>query len=104
MKKQFLFAAFLAIVFNVRSQVILITDPDNNQANPINCTVFNDGAVQNFYDSGNAGANYGNNENVDITICPSLSTGSKVSVSFGINAGFILTIWLFGFSTTEKRI
>lgn len=110
MKKQFLFAAFLAIVFNVRSQVILITDTDNNQANPINCAVFNDGSVQNFYDSGNAGANYGNNENVDITICPSLSTGSKVSVSFGINAGFSWnvdasdTIYVYDGPTTSSPL
>lgn len=67
---------------------ILITGPDNPQSNPINCLAFNDGSVQNFYDSGADTADYGINENEVITICPDLVNGGKISVSFATNIGF----------------
>lgn len=84
----FLFLLFFASAVQLSNAQIVITDADNGPSNPINCSVFNDGSVQNFYDSGNAGANYGNNENEAITICPDLTNGAKVSVAFGTNIGF----------------
>ncbi len=79
---------FLTTTILLCNAQILITDPDNGQSNPINCSLFNDGSVQNFFDSGNAGADYSNNENEVITICPDLTNGYKISVAFAINIGF----------------
>ena len=72
------------------AQTITITDPDYDQANPITCANFDDGSVQNFFDAGGAGGNYGNNQNEVIVICPDINAlvGSKVTVAFAINVGF----------------
>lgn len=88
--KQFFSALLLLGVTTVSQAQILITDPDFDQNNPINCANFDDGSVQNFYDSGNSGANYGDNENQVITICPDLANlvGSKISITFATNVGF----------------
>jgi gliding motility-associated-like protein len=101
---------FVALTIQVSTAQILITDPDNGPSNPINCQVFNDGAVQNFYDSGNSGANYGNNENQVITICPDLISGGKVSVAFATNIGFIWdvdasdTLFIYDGSSTSAPL
>ncbi len=73
---------------STQAQNILITDADYDQANPIDCNVFNDGTIQNFFDSGNTGADYGPNENDTLVICPDPGTGSKVSIAFATNAGY----------------
>jgi hypothetical protein len=88
--KRFLSALLMLGAAGVAQAQILITDPDFDQNNPINCANFDDGSVQNFYDSGNSGANYGDNENQVITICPDLSNlvGSKISITFATNVGF----------------
>ena len=91
MKKKLLFPLLITVIGITASygqSIIVITDPDNGPTNPINCNLFNNGSIANFFDSGGAGANYGNNENQVITICPDLLNGSKMSCSFGINAGF----------------
>jgi hypothetical protein len=82
--------ASLSMLFclSAGAQTITITDPDYDTTNPINCNLFDDGSVQNFFDSGGAGGNYGNNENQTLVICPDLSLGSKVTVAFAINVGF----------------
>ncbi len=89
MKLKFL-ASILFFCFTAEISIaqILITGPDNSPSNPINCTLFNDGSVQNFFDSGGALSDYGNNENEVITICPDLVNGDKISVSFATNIGF----------------
>lgn len=88
MRKYSLTLAALLISVLSFGQNILITDADYDQANPLDCGNFNDGSVQNFFDSGDAGSDYSANENETLTICPDPSTGSKVTVAFGINAGF----------------
>lgn len=68
---------------------VLITDPNFTGNNECDCqNVFTNGSLAHFFDSGGAGANYQDNEDEEITFCPDLSTGTKVSVAFGINAGF----------------
>jgi len=69
-------------------QVVLITDSDFTPMNPLDCNVFSNGSVQNFFDSGNNTANYAANESEIITICPDLINGSKVTIAFGVNAGY----------------
>ncbi len=56
--------------------------------NPLDCNVYSDGAVTNFFDGGNSTGTYANNASDTITICPDLSLGSKVTLSFGTNSGF----------------
>lgn len=79
---------FVVLIARLSNAQILITDVDYAPSNPINCLLYNDGSVQNFFDSGAAGANYGNNENEVITICPDLINGGKISVAFATNIGF----------------
>jgi gliding motility-associated-like protein len=87
-----LFVAFICLTsFLGKAQTISITDPDNGPSNPINCANFDDGSVQNFLDNGGAG-NYAPNSKDTITICPDLSAGSKVNVTFATNIGFTFNI------------
>ena len=59
---------------------------------PCNCSNdFNNGSFMNFFDTGGAGMPYSPNEYEVITLCPD-STGSKMVVAFGINAGYTLNI------------
>jgi len=97
----FLFACICLLSF--AQPDVLITDADYTSSGQGDCacaTDFNDGSVQNFHDSGGAGAGYGANENDTITFCPD-GTGSKVFIAFGINVGYTLdvdvsdTIFLF---------
>jgi len=87
MKKFLLFTSAFFFLQIVKAQTITITDPDYNQSGPIDCTLFDDGSVQNFFDSGLSG-NYSDNENEEIVICPDLVNGSKITAAFAINVGF----------------
>jgi len=67
---------------------VLITDADFTGSNSCDCVNdFVNGSLAHFFDSGNGG-NYSDNEDETIVFCPDLLTGTKVSVAFGINAGF----------------
>ena len=68
------------------SQMVTMGDAGHPLSNPANCSVFGTG-VTNFQDPGAAG-NYPPNYNDTIVFCPDLTTGTKMSISFGINAGF----------------
>jgi len=94
MIRKLLFAV-LFVVGNLgvtMSQSVLITDPNFDQSNPLNCTNFSSGSVQNFFDSGNTGGDYANNEDETIVLCPDLALGSKVTIAFGINTGFTFDV------------
>lgn len=89
MKKFLILIGGLSFGYFANAQAILITDPDYPQSAPIDCSLYDDGSVTNFFDSGNNSANYGDNENETITICPDLTAGgSKVTVAFATNIGF----------------
>ncbi|MES2140541.1 MAG: gliding motility-associated C-terminal domain-containing protein [Bacteroidota bacterium] len=110
MKKLIPALFFVTLIFNLSEAQILITGPDNAPSNPINCPLFNDGSVRNFFDSGDAAADYGNNENEVITICPDLVNGSKISVSFATNIGFSWnvdatdTLYIYDGSSTSAAL
>ena len=82
----FAFISFIGV-----NQTLLLSDPDYNQANPLNCngiippppsgTNFSDGA-----------GNYAPNMNEVLVLCPDLTQGSKVSIAFATNSGFEFNI------------
>ena len=108
--KLFFCLCFVMVILKPSVAQILITGPDNAPSNPINCSLFNDGSVQNFFDSGGGVTDYGNNENEVITICPDLTNGSKVSVSFATNIGFSWnvdatdTLYIYDGSSTSAAL
>jgi subtilisin-like proprotein convertase family protein len=86
------FSVFFAFIsFVALNQALLLSDPDHNQANPLNCsgiippppsgTNFSDGA-----------GNYSPNMNEVLVLCPDLTQGSKVSIAFATNIGFEFNI------------
>ena len=72
-----------------QSPPILITDADMDASSPMDCNVYSPDpmAPANFFDSGGNSANYSDNENETITICPDLTLGSKVTSSFAMGGG-----------------
>ncbi|HCQ28734.1 MAG TPA: hypothetical protein DIU39_00505 [Flavobacteriales bacterium] len=93
MKKNYILASVLSIlsISYGFGQTILITDPDFDQNNPLDCNTYNNGSVTNFQDGGGSG-NYLPNSDDTIVLCPDLVNGSKVTLAFGINAGFTFDV------------
>jgi gliding motility-associated-like protein len=90
-KKIILLSIALVFSFSYSAQ-ILITDADLDVASPLDCAA-NAGPIANFFDTGNSGSNYGNNEDEDITVCPDYSNGSnKLGVTFGTNTGLVFGV------------
>ncbi|MDG1840966.1 MAG: gliding motility-associated C-terminal domain-containing protein [Crocinitomicaceae bacterium] len=81
---------FLSCFLKLNAQVVNMGDPGHPLSNPADCGVFGTGN-QNFQDPGGAG-NYPANYNDTIVFCPDLNTGTKMSISFGINAGSTFNI------------
>jgi len=67
-------------------QVVTMGDPGYPPNAPVDCSVFGTNGT-NFQDPGQAN-NYPSNFNDTIVFCPELPTGTKMSITFGINAGF----------------
>jgi hypothetical protein len=90
MRNFLVFCLVFGTVFSAISQLSL-SDPDYNQANPLDCgaiiptgnpgTNFTDGA-----------GNYAPNMNEVIVLCPDPLQGTKVSVAFATNIGFEFNI------------
>lgn len=78
-----IFSGSLAIAQNVN-----MGDPGYPLSNTIPCATFSNGSTPNFFDDGGNGANYSANYNDTITFCPNLAEGTKVTLTYGINAGF----------------
>lgn len=71
---------------NSYGQNVIMGDVGFLEANPADCNTFGVGA-NNFFDDGN-GANYSANFNDTTTFCPDLNLGTKMTMTFAINAGF----------------
>ena len=92
MKKIFLTLGVIAYSFASFGQ-ILITDPDLDVANPMDCDAAGAGPTGNFFDSGGDAADYAANENEVFVVCPDYASNtSKLSLTFGINAGLAFDV------------
>ena len=60
------------------------------ESNPADCSTFGVGG-NNFFDDGSAG-NYSANFNDTTVFCPDLSQGTKMTLTFAINAGFTFDV------------
>lgn len=67
-------------------QNVIMGDVGYTETNPADCSTFGVGA-NNFFDDGNAG-NYSANFNDTTVFCPNLNLGTKMTLTFAINAGF----------------
>lgn len=67
--------------------VIMGSGVEFPQNNPADCNIY-DGATTNFFDDGGSGGNYAPNFNDTIVLCPDLTMGTKIGITFGINAGY----------------
>ena len=86
MTKKLLFILFVVFAHLGFSQVTLtIADPDYSQANPLNCAGIVPTGGTNFIDGV---GNYLPNTDQTLVLCPDLTQGSKVSISFATNIGF----------------
>jgi subtilisin-like proprotein convertase family protein len=87
-KLKLFFGAFIALVsVNVNAQLV-ITGPDFDQANPLDCGSINP-ITLNFTDGA---GNYAPNMNETYVLCPDLTQGSKVSIAFAVNIGYTFDI------------
>ena len=78
--------AILGLSSMVYGQNVVMGDVGYLESNPADCNTFGV-AGTNFVDDGNA-ANYSANFNDTTVFCPDLNIGTKMSMSFGINAGY----------------
>ncbi len=90
--RKFISSTFLilgALVFStfVFGQNVNMGDIGYPQSSPANCNTFGT-AGNNFFDDGGSGANYSSNFNDTTFFCPDLNLGTKMTLTFAINAGF----------------
>jgi len=67
-------------------QNVVMGDVGFLENNPVDCSTFGIGG-NNFFDDGGA-ANYTANFNDTTVLCPNLTQGTKMTITFAINAGF----------------
>lgn len=84
--KNFVWILALIVGFNSNAQSVLMGQAGYPQATPADCSTFGVSG-NNFFDDGGA-ANYSPNFNDTIVFCPDLTQGTKMTLTFGINAGF----------------
>ncbi|MDR0803086.1 gliding motility-associated C-terminal domain-containing protein [Fluviicola sp.] len=74
------------------AQTVIMGDgmqfPENS---PADCNTFGAGG-NNFYDDGGPGGNYSANFNDTVVFCPDLNLGTKMAITFGINAGYTFDV------------
>ena len=78
-------------------QTVVMGDPGYDEQNPADCNTFGVGGV-NFFDDGAAG-NYSANFNDTTVFCPDLTQGTKMTITFAINAGYTFDVdasdWIY---------
>jgi subtilisin-like proprotein convertase family protein len=85
----FLIALFFSLNITFQAQVITMGDVGFPQNNPIDCATFGISG-NNFQSPG--GGSYPANFNDTTVFCPNLSLGTKVTLTFAINAGFTFDV------------
>jgi len=85
----FLIALFFSLNITFQAQVITMGDVGFPQNNPIDCATFGISG-NNFQSPG--GGSYPANFNDTTVFCPNLSLGTKVTLTFAINAGFTFNV------------
>ncbi len=89
--KNILVLSMIAVCGNAFSQTVTMgAGPDFPPSAPANCTTFGISGT-NFVDDGGAG-NYSANFIDSNVFCPTLTQGTKMSLSFSINAGFTFDV------------
>ena len=87
MKTLKLLSLFFTVVgLSANAQMINMGDAGYPQNNPADCNTFGVSST-NFQDQG-GGGNYTPNFNDTIVFCPDLTTGTKMSITMAINAGY----------------
>ena len=90
MQKILLFLVlFISSYLNIKAQVITMGDIGFPQNNPIDCATFGISG-NNFQSPG--GGSYPANFNDTTVFCPDLNLGTKVTLTFAINAGFTFDV------------
>lgn len=86
------FSLLFLLIFSISgiSQMVTMGDAGYPQSNPADCSTFGTSST-NFQDPG-AGGNYPPNYNDTIVFCPDLNLGTKMSITFAINAGYTFDI------------
>ncbi|MFT5858652.1 MAG: hypothetical protein ACI865_000740 [Flavobacteriaceae bacterium] len=89
--KSIAFLGFVTISTVSFGQIVLMGDYGYDEASPANCGTFGV-AGNNFFDDAGGAANYSANFNDTTVFCPDLTLGTKMALTFGINAGFIFDV------------
>ncbi|MFM7661682.1 MAG: gliding motility-associated C-terminal domain-containing protein [Bacteroidota bacterium] len=89
--KIFLLISIFTVSINSFSQTVTMGDVGYPPSNPINCNTFGISGT-NFFDPGGQGGNYPPNFNDTTVFCPDLNLGTKVTLTFAINAGFAFNV------------
>lgn len=90
-KSIFTIVGFLTLSSWVFGQNVTMGDVGYPESNPIPCATFSDGSTPNFFDDGGAG-NYSASYNDTTVFCPNLNEGTKMTLTYGINAGFTFNV------------
>lgn len=91
LKSIFTIVGFLTLSSWVFGQNVTMGDVGYPESNPIPCATFSDGSTPNFFDDAGAG-NYSPSYNDTTVFCPDLNEGTKMTLTYGINAGFTFNV------------
>ena len=95
--KGFSLAVLTALSSLAFGQTVLMGEPGYDELNPADCNTFGV-AGTNFFDDGAAG-NYSANFNDTTVFCPDLTLGTKMTITFAINAGYTFDVdatdWIY---------
>ncbi|MDG1333124.1 MAG: gliding motility-associated C-terminal domain-containing protein [Crocinitomicaceae bacterium] len=95
--KGFSLALLTALSSFAFGQTVIMGDAGYDEANPADCSTFGVAGV-NFFDDGAAG-NYSPNFNDTTVFCPDLTLGTKMTITFAINAGYTFNVdatdWIY---------